>query len=112
MGDWAGARAAFEDFLKQPLYHDLMVDGARLAIAACKEESGDLLGAAGDYRNLWETGTSPGARIQAVLAAARVARTQGRDAEARELYQGLIDAYPKAPEAEDARFRLLELPAS
>jgi TolA-binding protein len=112
MGDYAAAQAAFEEFLKDPLYDDLLIDGARLAIAACKEESGDLPGAAQDYRTLWTSAESPAVRVQAALAAARVARTQGRDADARELYQGIVDAYPQAPEAEDARFALLEIPGS
>jgi TolA-binding protein len=112
MRDWQAARAAYEDFLKSPLHNDLLVDGARLAIAACKEQSQDLAGAADDYRALWASGTSPGARIEAGLGAARVARAQGRVPEARELYQAIVDAYPKSPEAEEARFRLLELPAS
>ena len=110
MGDWPAAQAAFEDFLAEPLYDDLLVEGAKLAIAACKEEANDLAGAAADYRALWDADASPGARVQAALGGARVARAQGRDAEARELYQGIIDAYPRSPEADDARFRLLELP--
>jgi TolA-binding protein len=115
MRDWAGARAAYEEFLDHPLYDDLLVDGARLAIAACKEESQDLTGAADDYRALWTSAKSHGARIEAGLAAARVARSQGKVGEARDLYQAVIDAYPKSPEAEHARFQLLEfahVPAS
>jgi tetratricopeptide (TPR) repeat protein len=112
LGDYAAAQTAFEDFMREPLYEDLLLDGARLAIAACKEESNDLSGAVGDYRQLWTSGNSPGTRVQAALAAARVARAQGQDGQAREFYQGIVDQYPKSPEAEDARFKLLELPGS
>lgn len=109
-GEFARARQVFEDFLKKPLHDDLLVDGARLAVAACKEEEGDLSGATSDYLALWSDATvSTGTRIQAALAAGRCARQQGQDERAREVYEGLAAAFPSSPEAEEARFQLLQL---
>jgi TolA-binding protein len=111
LGEYESAQQAFEDFLKKPLYDDLLLDGAALAVAACKEESGDLEGAAADYANLWSSGAHPGTRLQAALAGARCARILGLTQRASDLYQGIIDTFPDAPEAEEARFARLELKA-
>lgn len=108
-GDYARAQATFEEFLKEPLHGDLMRDGARLGVAACKEESGDLAGALTDYRTLATEGAHAGSRVQAAMSGARVARIQGESEEARRLFQQVVDAYPDAPEADDARFELLQL---
>ncbi|GJM43625.1 MAG: hypothetical protein DHS20C21_04670 [Gemmatimonadota bacterium] len=107
--DWANAQIAFEEFLSKPLYDDLMKDGARLAIAACKEESGDLAGAIADYRAIWDTGTHAGSRIQGAMSAARCSLRQGQPDQARELYQAVVDRHPDSPEAEDAKFELMAL---
>lgn len=106
-GDWAKAADAYRAFLDRPLYDDMLVDGARLGLAACKEESGDVPGAFDDYRKLWTDAVRPGARIQAALAAGRCARTLGRTDEARQVYQALLDAYPKGAAADEARYQLL-----
>ena len=108
-GDFAGAQSAFESFLRDPLHDDLMIDGAKLAIAACKEEAGDLAGAGTSYDALWTSATSAGSRIQAGLGAARCAKARGQSEEAAKYYEQIADDYPNSPEAEDARFRLLEL---
>lgn len=109
-GDWARAAEIYQEFLKRPLHDDLMRDGARLGIAACKEESGDLPGAFEEYRGLWTDGVHAGTRIQAALAGARIARTLGNAADARALYQAVADTYPKSPAATEARFALSGLP--
>jgi TolA-binding protein len=108
-GDWAKAADAFRAFLDKPLYHDLLLDGARMGLAACKEQSGDVPGALEDYKKLWTGALQPGSRIEAALAAARCARALGRAADARALYQALIDAYPDATAAQDAKFGLMTL---
>jgi outer membrane protein assembly factor BamD (BamD/ComL family) len=109
-GEFEKARQTFEDFLKKPLYDDLMKDGARLGIAACKESAGDMAGAVADYRALWENSTSAGTRLQAGLSAARLAEAQGDVPFARSIYEQIAERYPDAPEAEDARFELMTLP--
>jgi outer membrane protein assembly factor BamD (BamD/ComL family) len=111
-GDWARAQEVFEEFLKRPLHADLMVDGARLGIASCKEESGDAAAAYEAYRRLWTDGVHGGTRIQAALAAGRIARTIGKVDEARALYEGIVKAYPNSPAASEARFALSGLPAA
>ncbi|MFN8179553.1 MAG: tetratricopeptide repeat protein [bacterium] len=112
-GDWAKAADAFRAFLDKPLYKDLMLDGAHMGLAACKEQSGDVAGALEDYKKLWTAALQPGTRIEAALSAARCARALGRPADARAMYQALIDAYPDATPAQDARFGLMTLgPAS
>jgi TolA-binding protein len=109
LGQYDEARRTFEDFLKKPLYDDLLKDGALLAIAACREEAGDLSGALADYTSLWNTASNPGTRLQAAMAGARCAKLQGLDARARELYQGVVDTFPDAPESQEARFAVLGL---
>jgi predicted negative regulator of RcsB-dependent stress response len=108
-GDYQKAQATFEEFLRKPLHDELLRDGAKLAIAACKEESGDVEGALTAYKDVWQHGTFAGTQIQGAMSAARLAADQGRTAEARELYQFVVDQHPASPEAESAEFRLLEL---
>jgi len=108
-GKWAEAEKAFQEFLNKPLYDGLMKDAARLGIAACREESGDLAGAQAAYLDVFNTGANPGTMIEGALGAARCAHLQGQDAEAQRLYQAVVDRYPDAPEAETAQFELLEL---
>jgi TolA-binding protein len=109
-GDYAQAKTMFEDFLKKPLYDDLLADGARFAIAACSEELGDLAGAAEGYGAIWNAPKSqPAMRIQAGLAAARCARFQGDKDRAIQIYDTIIEKYPVAPEAAQARFESLLL---
>jgi TolA-binding protein len=106
-GDWAKAQETFEAFLRKPLYDDLLADGAKIAIAACREESGDLQGAFDAYKALWEGGGHHLAtRLDAAMAAARCARGLGRPDDARALYQAVVDAYPDAPAAAEAKFSL------
>ncbi len=109
-GEWQKAQTTFEEFLRKPLHDDLLLDGAKLAIAACKEESGDVAGALAGYKDVWQHGTFAGTQIQGAMAAARLAADQGRTAEARELYQSVVDRHPASPEAENAGFQLLSLP--
>lgn len=108
-GDYARALQVFQDFLRKPLHDDLMLDGARLAVAACREESGDLAAAAADYLVLWKESANPATRAQAGVAAARCAAAQGQNDRARELYQSVADAYSGSPEGQQAAFRLLEI---
>ncbi len=110
-GDWAKARESFEKFLEKPLYDDLMLDGARMGVAACMEESGDTAAAMDAYRALADGARHVATRVQAGLAAARCARALGRTDEARALYRTVVDRYPEAPEAEQARFALQGLGA-
>lgn len=109
-GDWTQAAATFQEFLKRPLHDDLLQDGARIALAACKEESGDLAGALQDYRALSAGARYLATRMDATLAAARCARALGRPDEARSLYQELVDAHPGTPAATEAAYRLAALP--
>jgi TolA-binding protein len=108
-GDWAQAAANFEQFLRKPLHDDLLHDGARQGLAACKEEAGDLSGALDAYRALWKDARHLATRLDAALSAARCARALGRPDEARTLYQAVLDAYPAAPAAAEARFALASL---
>jgi len=108
-GQFAQALPVFEDFLKKPLHDDLTRDHARVAIAACREETGDVAGAVQAYREIWNTAKNPALRVQAAMAAARCSETQGNVDQAVSLYQGVADQYPDCPEAETARFRILEL---
>ena len=108
-GEYLKAQATFEEFLRKPLHDDLMRDGAKLAIAACKEESGDVDGALTAYKDVWKNGTFAGTQIQGAMSAARLAADQGRTAEARDLYQSVVDQHPASPEAETAEFELLAL---
>jgi pentatricopeptide repeat protein len=108
-GRYGEARRIYEEFLENPLHDELMRDGARLGIAACLEETGDLAGAQDAYASLWTEGLTPGSRIEGALAAARCAEAQGRTDRARELLEGVAQTYPDAPEAEEARFELLRL---
>jgi TolA-binding protein len=109
LGDYARAQEVFQDFLKKPAYGDLLQDGARLAIAACKEETGDLSGATAEYRLLWDEGSTPAIRIEAAVAAARCAKAQGQLEEAKSLLQKVVDTYGGSPEAERARFAILQM---
>ena len=111
-GDWAKASEAFEAFLRKPLYNDLLMDGAKLGIAACKEESGDLQGAYDAYKALWEGGHHLATRLDAAMAAARCAQGLGHPQDARTLYQAVVDAYPDAPTATEAKFALEGMGAS
>lgn len=108
-GDYAGAEKAFRDFLQRPLHGDLLRDGARLGIAASLEEQGNLDAASAEYLTLWTSGIQPGTRLQGGLGAARCALAQGAPERAADLYQQVADAFPDAPEGQDARFRALEL---
>jgi tetratricopeptide (TPR) repeat protein len=108
-GDYAKAQATYEDFLKKPLYDDLMIDGAKLGIAACQEEQANLAGATAKYQEIWKSGKTPGTRLQGALGAARTEEAAGNVDRAIQLYQEAIDAYPKAPEAEEARFEKMRL---
>lgn len=109
LGDYAKAEEAYRAFLAKPLHDDLMVDGARLGIAAAKEEAGDLSGAAAAYREVWDSGTTAGARIQGAMSSARIAETLGQPDAARNLLQAIVDTYPTSPAAEQAEFRLMSL---
>jgi tetratricopeptide (TPR) repeat protein len=105
-GDFAKAKTTYEEFLKRPLHDDLLVDGAKLGVAACLEEMGDLAGAVKAYGEVWTNGLTPGSRLQAALAAARCAEAQGAFQEAIQLYDGAIAAYPESAEATEARFAI------
>ncbi len=111
-GDFVKARATYEEFLKTPLYSDLLLDGARLGIAACLEESGDLGGASSGYLRVWNEGHAPATRLQAALSAARCLSADGKRAEAIDLLRKASEAYPRAPEAEEAKFQRARLEAS
>ncbi|MGQ0720003.1 MAG: tetratricopeptide repeat protein [Candidatus Eiseniibacteriota bacterium] len=106
-----GARAAqvFEEFLREPLHDDLLQDAARLAIASCQEETGDMAAALEAYTALWKGEGRTGTRLLAARGAARAAEALGQSDRAAAIYEEIADAYPDAPEAEEARFRLLEL---
>jgi len=108
-GQFAQALPVFEQYLKKPLHDDLTRDHARLAIAACREETGDVAGAIQGYEDLWNTATNPALRVQAAMSAGRVSEAQGQTDRAIAFYEGVADHYPDAPEAEAARFRVLEL---
>lgn len=103
-GKFDQSRGAFEDFLKKPLYDDLLIDGATLGIAASYEEAGNRGAAAVEYAKLWNSGRTPATRIQGALAGARCSFAEGKNAEALDLVEKVLAAYPDAPEAEDARF--------
>ena len=105
-GNWAQAAATFEEFLKKPLYDDLMQDGARMGLAACKEEGGDVAGAFDAYKALWTGAHHTATRIDAAMSAARCANKLGRPDDARSMYQAVADTYPDAPEADRAKFQL------
>lgn len=109
LGDYTKAEETYREFLAKPLHDDLMVDGAKLGIAAAKEEAGDLSGAAAEYRQVWESGVTPGARIQGAMSSARLLATLGQSAAAKELLQAIVDTYPATPAAEQAEFRLMSL---
>jgi TolA-binding protein len=108
-GQHARAAQVFEEFLKEPLHDDLLQDAARLAIGACREEAGDFGAALESYTALWRNGAHAGSRIQAGLGAARCAEALTQPDRAAALYQEIADTYPRSPEADEARFRLLEL---
>jgi len=109
-GDFSQARTMFEEFLKKPLYDDLLADGARIAVAACREETEDIAGAAADYRALWNApGTQSALRVQAGLAAARCARSLGDMAQALAIYDGIAAKFPLAPEVPQAKFEAMLL---
>lgn len=108
-GDYARALTVFQDFLRKPLHDDLTRDNARLAIAACREETGDLAGASEGYREIWDTAFNPALRVQAAMAAARCERAQGQTDRAAALYRSVVADYPESPEADTARFLLLEI---
>ncbi len=108
-GNWAEAKTTFEEFLGNPLHEDLLVDGARIGIAACLEVSGDLAAAADSYTAIWKDGTTPATRIQAALAAARCARSSGNPTGALELLQSVLETFPGVPEADEVRFEVLRL---
>lgn len=110
-GDFAKAREVYEDFLRKPLHDDLLLDGARLGIAGCLEETGDRAGAATRYLEIWNDGRTPGTKLQAALAAARCFEADGKTAEALDVLRRAMAAYPEAPESEDAKFRIARLEA-
>ena len=107
--DFDRSRQTYEAFLEAPLHDTLLRDGARLGIAACLEESGDLAGATTAYEAIWDDGGTAATRIQGALSAARCLRGQGELERARVHVQRVLDVYPEAPEIEDARFELLRL---
>jgi TolA-binding protein len=111
MGEPAKAEATYREFLERPLLDGLLHDGALLGIAAAREEAGNAAGALESYREVWEQGRTPGARLSGALAAGRVALDMGRTEEARTVYQAVVDTFPESPEADDARFALLRLDA-
>ena len=111
-GDYAKAQATYEEFLKKPLHDDLLVDGAKLGIAASQEEQGNREGAAATYLDVWKTGNTPATRLHGALGAARIHEADGKIDQAIQIYQEAIDAYPEAPEAEDARFEKMRLEAT
>lgn len=108
-GDYAKAEGAYQEFLNKPLYNDLLVDGATLAIAACREEAGDHAAAAERYQEVWKVGRTPAARIQGALGAARAFEVQGKNDPAIAILQEVRKAYPDAPESEEAKFALARL---
>ncbi|HMB67690.1 MAG TPA: tetratricopeptide repeat protein [bacterium] len=108
-GQFAQALPVFQDYLKKPLHDDLTRDHARIAIAACQEETGDIAGAVQTYEGIWSDAQNPALRVQAAMAAARCSETQGQTDRAISLYRAVADDYADSPEAEAARFRLLEL---
>jgi tetratricopeptide (TPR) repeat protein len=108
-GEATRAAQVFEEFLKEPLHDDLLQDAARLAIAACREESGDMAAALDAYTELWKGEAATGTRVLAALGAARAAEALSQPDRASAIYQEIADGYPESPEAEEARFRMLEL---
>lgn len=108
-GQFAQALTVFQEYLRKPLHDDLTRDNARLAIAACREETGDLPGAMQAYEEVWGTAANPALRAQAAMSAARCALAQGQPDRAADLYESVAERYPDSPEAETAKFRLLEL---
>jgi tetratricopeptide (TPR) repeat protein len=110
-GDFARARETFTAFLGNPLYGDLMRDGAHLAIAACYEETADPEAAMHEYLSLWQGGSNPAARLDAALGAARCALAEGNRQRARAIYEEVSKTYPDSPQAAQAGYELLLLPA-
>jgi tetratricopeptide (TPR) repeat protein len=108
-GEFAKSQEAYEHFLKKPLYDDLLVDGAKLGVGACQEEQGNRAGAVATYLDVWKAGKTPAARLQGAFSAARAEEADGHIDRAIQIYQEAIDAYPEAPEAEDAKFEKLRL---
>ena len=108
-GEYAKSLAAYEQFLKKPLYDDLIVDGAKLGVAASQEELGNRGAATATYLEIWKSGKTPATRLHAAFGAARNEEADGNIDHAIQIYQEAVDAYPEAPEAEDARFEILRL---
>jgi len=108
-GDYVKAQTMYEEFLKKPLYDDLLVDGAKLGIAASQEEQGNREAAVATYLDIWKSGTTPAARLHGALGAARAYEADGKIDQALKTYQDAIEAYPEAPETEDARFEKMRL---
>jgi TolA-binding protein len=107
-GQFAQALTVFQEYLRKPLHDDLTRDNARLAIAACREETGDLAGAMQAYED-WGAAANPALRAQAAMSAARCALALGQPDRAAGFYESVAERYPDSPEAETAKFRLLEL---
>jgi tetratricopeptide (TPR) repeat protein len=108
-GQFEPALAVFQEYLRKPLHDDLTRDHARVAIASCREEMGDLAGAQQAYEEIWTTAANPALRVQGAMAAARCARAQSQADREAGFYRSVVETYPDCPEAELARFRLLEI---
>jgi len=108
-GEYAKSLAAYEQFLKKPIYDDLIVDGAKLGIAAAQEELGNRPAATSTYLEIWKSGKTPATRLQGAFGAAHNEETDGNITHAIQIYKDAIAAYPDAPEAEEARFELMRL---
>ena len=108
-GEYTKALTAYEEFLKKPLYDDLLVDGAKLGVAGSQEELGNRAAATATYLEIWKSGKTPATRLHGAFGAARTAEADGKIDQAIQIYQEAIDAFPEAPEAEDARFEKMRL---
>lgn len=103
-GEFDRAKSTYQEFLKKPLHQDLLIDGAKLGIAGCDEETARLAEATKGYLEIWKNGLTPGTRLQGGLSAARCHEAQGANPEAIALYDEIVAGYPLSPEAAEAKF--------
>jgi len=107
-GSVGTARSGFEEFLRTSPQHRLAPE-AQYNIGQSYEQGRDPESAITAYARVVELYPTSGRAPAALLRIGRLELGQGNRAEARTRFNQIVQRYPRAPEAEDARTELRRL---
>lgn len=104
-GSMATARLGFQEFVSSFPTHPL-VPRARLYIGEILEEEDEIDDAIEEYARIIEQHSASAEAPAAMLRTALIERQRGNDSRARSILNDITAAFPRSPEAEEARAEL------